>query len=421
MKKLYILIYLISLAGFQKLQAQTFTTVSGDPLTNLTTTSYGQAWGDFNNDGWIDVYVANLSDNNLLFTNDGTGNFLDGIIMPTASFGSQSYGGSWGDYDNDGDLDLYGAERGGMNRLYINDGTGNFTYPSYPPITTDFGISVSTSCIDFNNDGLLDLSVANFGSSQVNNLYRNDGGNTFTNVYPGTGGFDQSLAWSDYDNDGFMELFIARNNNTSNLLFDNDGTGLTQVTGSATTADVSSSYSASWADYDNDGDFDLFVTNSGTDATSVNQLYRNDGGGNFTKITTGDIVNDIGNSRGSDWGDYDNDGWIDLYVTNRNQNFLYRNNGDGTFTRITSGDIVNLLSNSYSCSWNDINNDGFLDLYVITDHSSTGNALFLNNTNENHYLNVRLVGTASNASAIGAKVRVKANINGTSFWQIREV
>lgn len=420
MKKLYIFIFLLSLAGLDKVQSQTFTTVSGDPLTNLITTSYGQAWGDFNNDGWIDVYVANQSNNDLLFENDKAGGFLSGIVMPKP-FGNQSYGGSWADYDNDNDLDLFVANFFGMNRLHVNDGSGNFVNPSYAPITTDFRISASTAWVDYNNDGILDLSVANFGSSQINNLYRNNGSNSFTEMYTGVGGFDQSVAWSDYDNDGYPEAYFARNNNTANLLFDNDGTSLTLATGSTTMADVSSSYSASWADYDNDGDTDLFVTNSGTDATSVNQLYRNDGGGIFTKITTGDIVNDIGNSRGSDWGDFDNDGWLDLYVANRNQNFLYRNNGDGTFTRITSGDIVNLLNNSYSCSWNDVNNDGFLDLYVITDHSSTQNALFLNNTNSNHYLNAQLVGTVSNRSAIGAKVRVKATINGTPMWQLREV
>jgi len=420
MKKHYTLIIIFSIIVNHLINGQTFTTVSGDPLTNLTTTSFGQAWGDFNNDGWIDVYVANGGNDNLLFENDKTGSFLAGLSMPTSIFGSQSYGGSWADYDNDGDIDLYGAEFTGTNRLYINDGGGTFSYPTYFPIV-EFKTSVSTSWVDFNNDRQMDLSVANFGASMENNLYRNNGSNSFTDIYPGTGGPDQSLSWSDFNNDGFMDLYIARSNDNSNLLFINDGTSISLATGNATMADATSSYSASWGDYDNDGDFDLFVTNVGTGATSVNQLYRNEGDGTFTKISGINVVTDLGNSRGSDWGDFNNDGWLDLFVANRNQDFLYQNNGDGTFTKITTGDIVNLVSNSYSCSWNDINNDGFLDMYITTEPATNANALFINNTNSNNYFNAHLVGTASNVSAIGAKIRVKATVAGNPLWQVREI
>ncbi len=418
MKKRYTLILLLLVFMYHLSSGQTFTTVSGDPLTNLNTTSFGQAWGDFNNDGWIDVYVANGGNNNLLFENNKSGGFVAGVIMPTSIFGSLSYGGSWADYDNDGDIDLYGAEFTGTNRLYINDGGGSFSFPTYFPIV-EYKTSVSTSWVDFNNDRQMDLSVANFGASMSNNLYSNNGSNSFTDIYPGTGGPDQSLAWSDFNNDGFMDLYVARSNSNSNLLFTNDGTSISLATGSTTMTDATSSYSASWGDYDNDGDFDLFVTNVGS--SSVNLLFRNEGDGTFTKITSLNVVTDIGDSRGSDWGDFNNDGWLDLFVANRNQDFLYQNNGDGTFTRITTGDIVNLVNNSYSCSWNDVNNDGFLDLYITTEAATNANALFINNTNSNNYLNAHLVGTASNVSAIGAKIRVKATIAGNPMWQVREI
>src|SRR5437773_5816887 len=116
-----------------------------------------------------------------------------------------------------------------------------------------------------------------------------------------------------------------------------------------------------WGDYDNDGYLDLFVPNNNEN----NFLYHNNRDGTFTKITSGRIVTDGGNSFGAAWGDYDNDGFLDLFVANVNQkNFLYRNNGDGTFTKITSGAIVNDVGYSWGAAWGDYDNDGFLDLFV---------------------------------------------------------
>jgi hypothetical protein len=175
---------------------------------------------------------------------------------------------------------------------------------------------------------------------------------------------------------------------------------------------------ASWGDYDNDGDLDLFVGNAG--ANENNSLYRNDGGGSFGAITTGDIVNDGGHTVGSCWGDYNNDGDLDLFVANAiaQVNYLYQNNGDGTFTKITSGDIVTEPSHSFGCAWGDYNNDGSLDLMVANGgvHSRRTNLLYQNNGNANNWIHFQCVGTSSNEDAIGAKVRVK-----TTEWQMREV
>ncbi len=141
----------------------------------------------------------------------------------------------------------------------------------------------------------------------------------------------------------------------------------------------------------------------------------------FTKITVGDIVNNGGNSNGCAWGDYDNDGDLDLFVANYAQNnFLYQNNGNGAFTKITSGPIVYDGGNSIGSSWGDYDNDGDLDLFVANSNNQN-NFLYQNNLTGNQWINIRLIGTLSNTSAIGARVRVKARVLETPVWQMQEV
>jgi len=152
-----------------------------------------------------------------------------------------------------------------------------------------------------------------------------------------------------------------------------------------------------------------------------NFLYHNDGHGRFTKITDGIIVNEGGRSYSCAWGDFDNDGYLDLFVTNwlGENNFLYRNNTDGTFTKILGGSLVNDGgAGSSGCAWGDYDNDGFLDLFVVNIEKYF---LYRNNGNSNAWINIKCVGTASNRSAIGAKIRVKAVIRGKSVWQLTEV
>ncbi len=143
------------------------------------------------------------------------------------------------------------------------------------------------------------------------------------------------------------------------------------------------------------------------------------GDGTFTKVTEGRIVSDGGNSQSCAWGDYDNDGWLDLFVANAGGgNFLYRNNGDGSFSSVTGQAIADDQSTSAGCAWGDYDNDGFLDLVV----AGVGqNLLYRNNGNSNSWLKANCIGTVSNRSAIGAKVRLKATIGGRTFWQLREI
>lgn len=207
------------------------------------------------------------------------------------------------------------------------------------------------------------------------------------------------------------------------LLYRNIGDGTfarTNVAGVAT--DLGKTVAAAWGDYDNDGFLDLFVANGNYDRGQHRDfLYHNNGDGTFTKITTGTIATGNGDSGGAAWADVDNDGDLDLLVTNLGgQNeFFYLNNGDGTFTKITQGNLVNSGGAGISAVFTDYDRDGFLDLFVA--NFNQDNWLFRNKGNSNGWLTVKCVGTASNRSAIGARVRAKATIGGKTIWQLREI
>lgn len=183
-----------------------------------------------------------------------------------------------------------------------------------------------------------------------------------------------------------------------------------------------------WDDYD--GDRDVLTTALSHEGwNGLPQLWLNDGQGNFTRMSGEELFGaDVVGAVGIAWGDYDNDGWLDIVMsrdrftnpkTGESSNFLFRNNGDGTFSRINESEIVTNTGDSQSATWADIDNDGFLDL-LICNHNQP-NLLMRNLGNENHWLKLDLTGTVSNTDAIGAKVRVKATIQGKELWQLREI
>lgn len=186
--------------------------------------------------------------------------------------------------------------------------------------------------------------------------------------------------------------------------------------------------SASWCDFDSDGDLDVFVNiaySSPGNVPAYSQFFQNNCNGEFTRILAipGNIAIDKG-SWASDcsWIDYDNDGFTDLYASHGNRpNSLFKNNGDGTFTQITNINIVQDISKTTGNGWADYNNDGFLDLFVPNAFGAPESFLYKNNGNGNHWLDVKCIGTISNTSAIGARIYAKANINGTDVWQMREI
>ncbi len=403
---------------------QNFSKITSGDIVNDGGNSDVSLWGDYDNDGYIDLFVANFLENNFLYKNNGDGTFTKIIEGDIVSDGGNSQGGSWGDYNNDGFLDLYVVNPTKGNALYRNNGDGTFNKITENALVTDTLFTGSANWGDYDNDGFLDLFVSVW-SDMDNILYRNNGDETFTKLTDGDlvndGGTSGAGNWGDYDNDGYLDLFVPNASFQNNFLYRNNGNGtFLKITVGDIVNDGGNSAGSSWGDYDNDGDLDLFVANP----NEVNFLYRNNGDGTFTKITEGDIVNIVETWEASGWGDYDNDGDLDLFVANaagsNNFNYLYQNNGDGTFTTITGATLLTDNNQAISGAWGDYDNDGFLDLFVAR-AQGLNNLLFQNDGNGNNWINIKLVGVVSNTSAIGAIVKAKATIDGKPTWQMRQV
>jgi len=408
------------------------------PILDDNSSGYsGAAWVDVNNDGKLDLYV----NNNFLYMGDGAG----GFVKVAAGVGSTiapalGNGNSWADYDNDGDLDVCVASQN--SALYGNDGSGVFTVENTAPINAFFANrGWSPSWADLDNDGDLDLAIthpAGFvppnATPTTNHLFLNNGPPSYTFTQVTTGPIVTGLSsytvgtWSDYDNDGDMDYFIGAGpaNGTvqpdflyRNLFVETGIPGnFERITDAPIATDLQDGQVWNWIDYDNDGDLDAYVTNYGTPSGRPNRLYRNDGG-TFTRISTGAVVTDVGLSLGSVWGDFDNDGDLDVYVTNdAHPGRYYSNNGDGTFTSLTN--TLTLSVPHRGATAGDYDNDGDLDIFA--DAPGGNRSLFRNDTvNGNHWLELRLEGVASNRSAIGAKVRATAQIGGHTVTQLREI
>lgn len=402
------------------IRALQFGHANAGELANVTSAALAASWADFDADGDLDVFIANAqSQNNALFANLGNGSFARITAGAPVTDGGNSQSASWGDYDHDGDLDLYVVNFNQANALYQNQGGGTFEKITSGAIVTDRELSSSCSWVDIENDGDLDMFVANVGAN--NSLYVNAGG-SFTKQTDGAPvndrGFSQAVAWSDFDNDGDLDLFVANSRNENNFLYVNAGNGsFTRLTSGDLVNDQGESRGASWADYDNDGDFDLFVANGQQQA---NFLYQNQGNGAFVKITSGALVTEAASSQGSSWGDFDNDSDLDLFVTNTDRpSALYRNEGDGTFARLADNPFAADNNFATSASWVDYDRDGDLDLFVTVNNLNS--LLYFNAGNDNHWLQVKLIGTTSNTTAIGAKIRAFATINGQAVLQTREI
>jgi hypothetical protein len=438
----------------------------------------GVCAADYNGDGYQDIYFVNGRDlynrgiaaRNALYRNNGDGTFTD--VAESAGVTGTGYGVGcvWGDYDNDGFPDLYVTQYG-SNVLYHNNGDGTFT-----DVTDKAGVAglefgtlfhSGATFFDYDRDGRLDLYVGGYvalengprycnvsgvktscppeaykGTADI--LYHNNGDGRFTNVTKAAKiyeahGKNLAVGAADYDNDGWPDLFVA-NDGLNAYLYHNQHNGtfdeIGVISGMALTArgNAMAAMCISLGDYDNDGWLDLFITDF---QKNSDHLWHNDGKGSFDEVSdqagitvpTRDVL-----SFGGGFFDYDNDGWLDLFIANghvypeveqasldvhfKQINSLFHNEGNGKFVETTkmAGSGFETPYVGRGVAFADFDNDGFVDLVVANNGDPP---LLLRNSggNGNHFVNVKLVGRKSNRDAMGARIRVAAG----GLRQIREV
>jgi hypothetical protein len=415
-------------------QADPFTLLDSAAPSIEADCSFGVSWNDYDDDSYPDLFVTRWWPGqtrlNALYHNNGDGTFRKVTdLIPTQE--ANALGVTWGDYDNDGDDDVFLASfmpspSGSNNRLYRNDGDGAFTKIVDGPVVTDFGFSVHALFADFDNDGDLDLMVGNHSARIASEVYyyRNEVGG-FVRVpldeiglIPGDFGAVQVC---DVDSDRDLDFVYARNQLTSRFYL-NDGDGTFTSVDNVISTDSAGAFC--WGDYDNDGDFDLCGMNSRSEELL---LYRNDGKGGFERGLIRPTDTMLAGADGKPyWVDYDNDGDLDLLIVNQGERYMpmrsvLLTNSGGAFERVTNSVITTDSGASSGAAWADYDRDGDLDLYVARTNFGRS-ALYRNEAGSaGNWVSVKCVGNTSNRSGIGAKVRVQAKINGHGVWQLRQI
>jgi len=429
---------------------------------------------DYNNNGFNDIYVVDSNGPNFLFSNHGDGRFtnvaaLAGVDDPEES----GNGGCASDYDNDGDVDLY-VTNYGTSKFYLNNGDGTFLDVTKQSNLAESGFGYrSTGCSwgDYDNDGFLDLVVVRhlnewnpmllqeksfLDAVGILALFHNDGDGIFSNTtyllgdvnempqakgiqFGGLFGSAFQPAWFDYDNDGDLDLYIVNDMGEDiqpNVMWRNEGLG---SEGQVVFKDVSVETRTNVAmfgmgiavgDYDLDGYLDMFLTN-----IFKNILFKNLGDGTFLNVSSiaGTELGLIGRQLRVAWGtvffDYDNDGKEDLYMVSgylkgvpnpinpdKQKNVLLRNQSDGTFLDVSNGSGVEDDGWGRGVSFFDFDRDGCLDLYLTNFNNNS--KLFKGLCEiQNNWITIKLIGQMSNRDAIGA--RIELEVGGEKM--IREV
>jgi len=432
----------------------------------------GVALLDYDNDGYLDIFFTNgaripgLSKDspdfsNHLYHNNHDGTFTD--VTDRAGLRGEGYsmGVAAADYDNDGWTDLYVT---GVNRniLYHNNGDGTFT-----DVTAKAGVaglsaegkklwSVSAAWIDYDNDGRLDLFVTNYldwspenshvcgapgkrlscppslYKGEPNILYHNNGDGTFTDVSAATGiagqiGKGMGVAIADYNDDGWMDIFVA-NDNERNFLFKNRGgqgfdeVGVESFVAYAENGLPVSSMGVDFRDWNNDGKPSLFVTALGGETFP---LFHNEGNGFFSEDTYKDGIG-FHSFKMSGWGagihDFDNDGYKDLLSANshvsenadidpqqhyRQPNAVFQNLRNGSFRDVSAqaGPAMQVRAAHRGCAFGDLNNDGKVDV-VVSAIGSPAELLYNTSTDNNHWILIQTVGVKSNRDGIGTRIKL---------------
>jgi cytochrome c peroxidase len=405
--------------------------------------STGIAWGDYDNDGWIDLYVTDPIGKNTLYRNNGDGTFSVSVLTDQVALANTySQGATFADYDNDGWKDLL-VVNWGQDHLFHNEGGAGFVDVSLEAGIIDDRNSKSASWGDYDNDGFLDLYIANWScypkcgrqlDGEPDRLYHNNGNGTFTEVTDllggGVTGAGFIASFTDYDNDGDLDIYLVNDefiNPVGNKLWRNDGAGckgwcFTQVAKEANANSKVFGMGLAAGDYDNDGDMDYYYSNVGP-----MELLQNQGDGTFENVAERAGVNF---PNGIGWGavflDYNNDGWRDIYLSiadtsdhkDVGANKLFHNNGDGTFTSIVCNDESTDIRMSIGVAYADYDHDGWVDLVV--GNLDEGYRLYKNQQgqiSDNHWISIELVGAGNvNRDAVGARVYVTTP-NGTTQMQ----
>ncbi|MDB4444160.1 CRTAC1 family protein [bacterium] len=396
---LVVIVLSFATLGFAEIPFTDVASISG---VNKGGRGAGAAFGDFDNDGYLDIYVVNNAQSNALYHNDKTGIFTDVTDIAGLNHPGTGVAAAIADYDNDGDLDIYLVNRLEPNILYRNNGDGTFTDVTSAAGVGGAGEGAGASFGDYDRDGYLDIYVTRRGP---NILYRNNGDGTFTDVTAlskvGNPGWSVGVAFGDYDNDGDLDIYLTNNLDQTNVLYRNNSDGtFSDVTESAGVGDTGNGMGTTFGDYDNDGDLDIYVANWGR-----NVLYRNNGDGTFADVSKTSGTDDIGNGVGAVFSDYDNDGDLDLYVVNwGHPHIVYSNNGGGHFTSIVTA-LRPDDTGGGALAAGDFDNDGDMDIYELGTNNQS-NALYRNDTATNNWLVVKTVGTVGNRDGIGARVRI---------------
>ncbi|MEZ5042558.1 MAG: FG-GAP-like repeat-containing protein [Saprospiraceae bacterium] len=383
----------------------------------------GISFCDFNQDGWDDLTISSEDGRHTKFYKNQQGRFmLEPLNIPDTYQTKQV---QWVDYDNDGDKDFFATSDSGLNILYENDGSFYFT-----DVTTIAGLhnealNAFGSCWgDYNNDGWLDVFICyrNLGETQPNTLYKNNGDGTFTDVTAVAGlhlGVDPSFcaAFFDYNKDGYQDIYIANDRFTvRNVLYKNNGDGTFSDESEASGADLlMAAMSVTVADYNKDGWLDIYITNvynpDNPDVFQTNALLQNNGDGTFSEVAleTGTSFNSIA------WGavflDADNDTDLDLYVSGmltepESIPSAFYENHLNTFSIPSGAGFDNDTAVSFSNAIGDFNNDGLTDIAVLNEDNAN---IFLwenQSTTGANWLKVNLEGTTSNRDGIGAWIEI---------------
>ena len=404
---------------------------TGPVATSSSTGIYkGASWIDFNNDGLVDLFAMP----NFLFKNDGAGNFtqLTGLnINPTPL---QFPGGcSWGDINNDGFIDFITAQN--PSEIYLNN--GNETFQNITSTIPSLSGYASWGCTlgDINNDSKLDLLYAHAqGYHGLNvpqlpcKLFIQDSNSFNFSAITGYDFTDNLAPYTvpylhDYDLDGDADLFIASGPGGTagpdfhykNMQKENGTHSFQKMTIEPWALELQDGQCYNFIDYDNDGDLDLCLTNYGGAQT---RFLKNNGNNNYEAITT--PFTTTAQRLSNSWGDFDNDGDEDVIIARDNAVLAYyTNNGDGSFTQQT---ITMTVNPSNSCIVSaDYDNDGDLDVYVHG--NNVARSLWRNDAvaGSRKWVNYTLKGIVSNKSAIGTIIKLKTTINGNTVWQTRMV